>query len=239
VAAALSDDGFEAVVFDLFGTLVPEFPRTEFYDSVRGMASILGADEAAFLEGWNETAIGRQTGEYRDVADNVLRICEALGVEVDDDSLARALDLRAGLYRRWFHSRPGALETLTTLKEHEYPIGLISMCAPDTPALWRASELASFVDVEVFSSEVGLRKPDAAIYRYTCERLGVDPRACLFCGDGSYGELTGAAAVGMTPYLIADPTVIVEDQLRPEGENWNGASVADLRDLLPLLPPRE
>jgi hypothetical protein len=42
----------------------------------------------------------------------------------------------------------------------------------------------------------------------------------------------------MTPYLIADPTVAVEEQLRPEGENWIGASVGDLRDLLPLLPPR-
>jgi putative hydrolase of the HAD superfamily len=239
VADAVSDGGFEAAVFDLFGTLVPEFPRTEFYDSVRGMAAIVGADEEAFQEGWNDTAIGRQTGAYRDVAGNVRGICASLGVDVDEDALAQALDLRAGLYRRWFHSRPGALETLTTLKARGYPIGLISMCAPDTPALWRASELAPFVDVEVFSSEVGLRKPDPAIYRYACEKLDVDPRACLFCGDGSYGELTGAAAVGMTPYLIADPTVVVEEQLRPEGENWDGASVADLRDLLPLLPPRD
>ena len=136
MAHAVSD-GFEAVVFDLFGTLVPEFPRTEFYDSVRGMAAILGADEEGFLEEWHRTAIGRQTGAYADVASNVRGICKTLGVVVDDEALSRALDLRADLYRRWFHSRPGALETLTILKERGYPIGLISMCAPDTPALWR------------------------------------------------------------------------------------------------------
>jgi putative hydrolase of the HAD superfamily len=238
VASDVTDTLFEAVAFDLFGTLVPEFPQNEFYGSVRRMASILGADEERFLEEWHATAIERQTGVYPNIAENVRGICEALDVVVDDDELVRALAFRAAMYRRWFHSRPGALETLRTLKERGYPVGLISMCAPDTPALWRASELAPFVDVEVFSCEVGLRKPDAAIYRYACEKLGVDPRACLFCGDGSYGELTGAAAVGMTPYLIADPTVVVEEQLRPEGENWSGASVADLRDLFPLLPPR-
>jgi hypothetical protein len=54
VAAAVRDDGFEAAVFDLFRTLVPEFPRREFYDSVRGMAAILGADEEEFLEELSE-----------------------------------------------------------------------------------------------------------------------------------------------------------------------------------------
>ena len=50
----------------------------------------------------------------------------------------------------------------------------------------------------VFSSEVGLRKPGyPAIYLAASEGLGVSPQACLYCGDGAYGELTGAATVGM------------------------------------------
>jgi FMN phosphatase YigB (HAD superfamily) len=61
---------------------------------------------------------------------------------------------------------------------------------------------------------------------------------CLYCGDGAYGELSGAAAVGMTPFLIADPVVDVEDSLTPEREDWAGARVSDLRELLPLLPDR-
>jgi putative hydrolase of the HAD superfamily len=104
--------------------------------------------------------------------------------------------------------------------------------------MWRASSLAPFVDVEVFSSEVGLRKPDAAIYRYASDRLGVEPDACVYCGDGAYGELAGAQAVGMTAYLIVDPTVDVEAMLTPEREDWNGAQVTDLRELLALLPGR-
>ena len=58
----------------------------------------------------------------------------------------------------------------------------------------------------------------------------------MYCGDGAYGELAGAQAVGMTSYLIADPAVDAEESLTPEREEWDGASVADLRELLAFLP---
>jgi putative hydrolase of the HAD superfamily len=230
------DVSFEAVVFDLFGTLVPEFSKTEFFESVRGMARVVGADHDRFEEAWIETAEARQTGGFATVEDNVRYICRSLGVDAPDDAVAVALDLRLGLYRTWFHPRRGALETLMELTARGYPIGLVSMCAPDAPAMWRASALAPFVDVEVFSSEVGLRKPDAAIYRYATDGLGVDPASCVYCGDGAYRELSGAQAVGMTSYLIADPAVDVEESLTPEREEWDGARVSDLRELLAFLP---
>jgi putative hydrolase of the HAD superfamily len=230
---------FDAVIFDLFGTLVPEFPRTSFYDAVRHMAEVLGADPDAFVEGWSDTAILRQTGAYPGgIEENVRAICAAIGAPApSDDVLARAVAPRAQMYARWFHPRPGAIETLREVKARGYRVALISMCAPDTPAMWRASELAPFVDVEVFSSETGLRKPERAIYRYACERLGVTPERCLYCGDGAYSELTGAAAVGMTAVEIRDPDIDHDEQLRPEGEEWSGDRVADLRELLERLPP--
>ena len=228
--------GFAAVIFDLYGTLVPEFPRSDFYRAVDRMALELGADTEVFRERWNRTALRRQTGVYPTMEDNVREICEELGLpEPNDEILARSLEPRQGMYQRWFHPRPGSLETLADLRTRGLPLGLISMCAPDTPAMWRASELAGSVDVEVFSSEVGLRKPDAAIYRYACDRLGVEPVSCLYCGDGSYHELTGADAVGMTAVEIRDPDVDAHEQLRPEGEDWTGAWVADLRDLLAMV----
>ena len=181
----------QGVVFDLFGTLVPEFRRSDFYDAVRRMAEILGADPVRFEVAWNATALERQTGGFATVADNVRSICASLGVDPSGDA-----------------------------------------------AMWRASPLAPFIDVEVFSSEVGLRKPDAAIYRYAADGLGVDTQDCLYCGDGAHGELSGAAAVGMTPYLMADPSVDPKESLTPERENWDGPEVSDLRDLLPLVLSR-
>jgi putative hydrolase of the HAD superfamily len=227
---------FEAVVFDLFGTLVPEFSKKDFFQSVREMARVLDADPDTFEVAWIGSALERQTGRFATVEDNVRHICASLGLQPADGALAEALDLRLELYRTWFFPRRGALETLMELKGRGYPIALISMCAPDAPAMWRTSALAPFVDVEVFSSETGLRKPDPAIYRRATDGLGVEPAGCVYCGDGAYGELAGAQAVGMTPYLIADPAVDAEESLTPEREEWGGASVADLRELLAFLP---
>jgi putative hydrolase of the HAD superfamily len=228
---------FGAVVFDLYGTLVPEFSRSDFSASVQSMGEVLGAEAEAFRRGWDETAIGRQTGAFRSIEENLRSVCAGLGLSPTDEVMERACETRLVLYRRWFRPRPGAVETLRELKSRGYPIALVSMCAPDTPGFWRAGELAPFVDVEVFSSETGLRKPDPAIYHLAAERLGVEASECLYCGDGAYGELTGAAAVGMAAYLIRDPDVDPAQMLRPEGEDWTGAWVSDLRQLLPLLPP--
>lgn len=227
---------FDAVVFDLFGTLVPEFSKKDFFQSVREMAGVLGANPDRFEAAWTGSALERQTGGFATVEDNVRHICASLGLEPSQGALAEALNLRLDLYRTWFFPRRGALETLTELKGRGYPIALISMCAPDAPAMWRTSALAPFVDVEVFSSETGLRKPDPAIYRRATDGLGVEAAGCIYCGDGAYGELAGAQAVGMTSYLIADPTVDPEESLTPDREEWGGASVADLRELLAFLP---
>ena len=234
VASARSS---EAAIFDLFGTLVSEFPRSDFYDTVRAMGRTLGVDGGAFERAWDDSALGRQTGEYASVAANIRGICDELGVIPAAEAVERAVELRSGLYGRWFHPRAGALETLRELKLRGYPVGLVSMCAPDTPDMWRGSPLAPFVDVAVFSSESGLRKPEPAIYLAATDALGVEPWRCIYCGDGAYGELSGARSVGMTTYLIRDPAMDPADGLVPEREeDWDGASVADLRELLELFP---
>jgi putative hydrolase of the HAD superfamily len=130
---------------------------------------------------------------------------------------------------------PGALETLRWLRAEGYRTALISMCAPDTPALWRASPFAGLVDVEVFSSEVGLRKPEPEIYLHACELLGVEPRACVYVGDGSFGELSGAAALGMHAVLVLDPAVDVRTIHRPEAERWSGPRIGSLEEIRALL----
>lgn len=225
-----------AVIFDLYGTLVPEFPHEEFYASIDHMAAVLGADVEAFRDAWNATVADRQTGGYATMDDNVIAICAMLGLaEPDGVAVSSALERRAEMYRAWFRPRDGAVETLTELRARDLPLALISMCAPDTPPMWHASPFAGLVDVEVFSSEVGLRKPDSAIYRYACDRLDVGPADCLYCGDGAYRELTGATEFGMTAVEIRDPAVDVTTLLHLEGNDWTGARIGDLRELLEMV----
>ena len=60
---------FDAVVFDLFGTLVPEFSKKDFFHSVREMAGVLGADPDRFEAAWTGSALERQTGGFATVED--------------------------------------------------------------------------------------------------------------------------------------------------------------------------
>jgi epoxide hydrolase-like predicted phosphatase len=53
-----------------------------------------------------------------------------------------------------------------------------------------------FDDV-IISAEVGMRKPEAAIYLFAAQRLGVDPADCVFVDDLEQ-NVEGARAVGMT-----------------------------------------
>jgi putative hydrolase of the HAD superfamily len=226
---------FEAVVFDLFGTLVYEFPRSDWDEWLATSAAVLEADPEAFGLAWAATSIERQTGRAGGVEENLRTVAARAGAWPTDAQIAEALEVRSALYRKWFVPRPGAEEILRELRERTMPTALISMCAPDTPALWRASPLGGLIDVEVFSCEVGLRKPEPEIYLGAAERLGVDPTSCLYVGDGAYAELSGAASVGMHAVLIRDPAEAEVEAMRPEAEDWSGPAIADLREIIALL----
>jgi putative hydrolase of the HAD superfamily len=60
--------------------------------------------------------------------------------------------------------------------------------------------LAELFDAWVISSEVGLRKPDPAIYELAAERLRLPVEACVFVDDLP-GNLKPARALGMATVL--------------------------------------
>jgi FMN phosphatase YigB (HAD superfamily) len=57
---------FAAVIFDLFGTLVPNNRDEPYHESVRQMARLLGADAERFLAVWTgeELTAKRFTGAF-------------------------------------------------------------------------------------------------------------------------------------------------------------------------------
>jgi putative hydrolase of the HAD superfamily len=226
---------FGAVIFDLFGTLVHDFPESDWDEWFRISASALGIDATAFRREWEATAAGRQTGCLGDMEANIRELCRRVGADPSSAQVAATLEIRMALYERWFEPTQGTIETLRWLRAQGIPTALISMCAPDTPPVWRASLLAGLVDVEVFSCEVGLRKPDRAIYLYACERLGVEPSTCLYVGDGSYRELSGATAVGMTAIQVLDPDMDPRAMARSDPDEWAGAQIASIAEVRELL----
>ncbi len=223
----------EAVVFDLFGTLVPEFATSDWRRAMSEMAEVLGVDVDGLEREWSETSRERQTGGFPSPETNLRVVCERLGAEPGAGGIERAQRIRQDVYRGLFAPRPDAVGTLRMLKEGGLATGLISNCAPEAPALWWASPMASHVDVALLSTEVGLMKPDPDIYLMAAERLGVAPSGCLYVGDGGSYELAGAAAVGMDPVLLRDTPEVATD--RPEADGWTGRSIGALSEIPRLL----
>lgn len=66
------------------------------------------------------------------------------------------------------------------------------------------AEVLGHFDVIVESSRAGVRKPDPAIYRLTCDELGVAPDEAVFLDDLGV-NLKPARAMGMTTIKVTDP----------------------------------
>jgi putative hydrolase of the HAD superfamily len=117
------------------------------------------------------------------------------------------------------------MSTLERLRARGLKIGLITNCSSEIPAMWDESPFAPLVDACVFSCRMGARKPDSRLYELAAEKLGVDPEACVYVGDGNDDELAGAARVGMRPVL-----------LRTQSQrDWDGEAVDRLTDIVELV----
>lgn len=93
-----------------------------------------------------------------------------------------------------------------------------------------------YIDVPVFSCDERIKKPSPRIYEIACDRLNVKPQECIYVGDGSSEELTGAAAIGMCTILNRTDLTDVYDPHRPDVENWNGIVIDEISELRGIIP---
>src|SRR5947209_13197617 len=122
------------------------------------------------------------------------------GIEVSADELERFLEAEHAAWQpaRMLASTTHAL--LETLRARGLKVGLVSNALDSPDLLHRDLEqlgVAERLDVAVFSSEVGWRKPHPVIFERALEALGVEPSATLFVGDTLATDVAGAAALGM------------------------------------------
>ena len=115
-------------------------------------------------------------------------------------------------------TRPRMIAALARCKEH-FKVGAITnnmksddaRPAPRDPVRASAMEAAmALFDMVVESSVEGIRKPDPAIYRLACERLGVAPAACVFLDDLGI-NLKPARAMGMHTIKVVDEDQAIRD----------------------------
>jgi putative hydrolase of the HAD superfamily len=136
------------------------------------------------------------------------------------EDLGRDVELHAFAERYFAGLRPNEpmLELLAELRDGGYRLALLTNNVREWEVRWRAMlPVDELFEVVVDSAFVGVRKPDPAIYRLTCDRLGVAPERCLFVDDIEV-NCTAAAALRMVAVWFRDTPQAIEEMRAALGD---------------------
>jgi putative hydrolase of the HAD superfamily len=203
-----SATGFDAVVFDLGGVVMPS-PLDVFraYEARAGLPHrflsevvLAGGDDGA----WSRLERGEVT--MSEFADEFAAECARAGGDVDVVELFGEV-----------HAGSAPREEMVTAIERIRAAGLKTAALTNN---WRDADasdeeakrapLDHLFDVVVESAIEGLRKPDPRIYELVCERLDVAPAATVFLDDLGV-NLKPARAMGMATIKVDDPKAAVAE----------------------------
>lgn len=112
-----------------------------------------------------------------------------------------------GLRKTPWHSEdevpyPDAADTLRDLREQGYQLGIIANQSFGTAQRLEAWGLRNWFDVIAASAELGVSKPDRAIFEEALSMAGCRPEDAIMVGDRLDNDIIPAKAVGMTTVWI-------------------------------------
>ena len=145
------------------------------------------------------------------------RFLELACPEVEGNALDRAAAaVWAAHLRRnaWARVGQGVPEALARLRAAGLRLAVVSNSEGTLAALFAEVGLAGAVDTIVDSWEVGVAKPDPAIFHLALARLGVPPGSALMVGDTPATDIAGARAAGV-PAVLIDPLGLHPDADAP------------------------
>lgn len=184
----------KAVIFDMYETLITHY-TTDLYFS-EDMAKDAQVDYQDFYRIWKGTDADRTLGKmtFREVIRKILVENNAWNQEKFDLIIKKRTQTKEKLFEKL---HPEIIPMLEGLKEKGLKIALISNCFDEEASVIRKSILAPYFDVVCLSCELGMRKPEKAIFCKCLEELKLLPQECVYCGDGGSSELEAASALGM------------------------------------------
>lgn len=182
-------DNIDAVVFDVYGTLV------EITDKRAPFRRLL--------------RIGEQQGRAVSVADAAILMSAPLNLHAAAAQLSIVLEpgqlaqLEADLHSEIASIRlfPDTASTLQALRARGIKLGLCSNLAADyaDPIM---QLLPLQLDACTWSFQAGAIKPDPAIYQQACAALGCASERVLMVGDTPAADVDGPRAAGMQSILL-------------------------------------
>jgi putative hydrolase of the HAD superfamily len=226
---------YKTVIFDLFGTLVPSFSSRDYRLKVIEVADGLSAPAEKLWQLWYDTMDRSILGSYPSLEAKVTDICHKLDLRPNESDISKAVLALARYSIEKMTPRAEAFSVISQLKTAGYKIGLITDCGAEVPEAWEKLDIAPLFDVKVFSCLAGRHKPDPEIYHLAASELGVRMPDCIYIGDGSSQELTGASRVGMHPVQLYIEAEADPDVMRFGQEKWPGTRISSLSELPPLV----
>jgi len=224
-----------AVLFDLFGTLVPSPPVTEYRNVVDSVARIAGLPVDEFFERWMSANDDRLMGTHGSSESEIGHVMESFGNTLLGEQMSECVRVRRDAMHRLLNPKPDCLDMLQQLSDHGIALALVSDCVFDVPAIWPSTPFADLFTITVFSCVLGIRKPDARLYEAAMDGLGVTPSECLFIGDGGSNELQGARNLGIAAYMLDDQPADQSTVLRVDVHEWDGPSIQTLSQVPGLI----
>ncbi len=183
-----------AVYIDFGGVLV----RTEFQAPRQHLADRLGMTYKDLMRVVFESQTARQA--------SLGLIDEQAHWEATLRALGLPADGRQALTDAFFGGDVADRRLIAFLRDlrRQYKVGLISNAWSGLRAYITSQGFADAFDEMIISAEVGLVKPDPAIYHLALDRLGVQPAEAVFLDD-FIENVEAARAVGMHAIHFQDP----------------------------------
>lgn len=195
-----SDINPHGILFDLWGTLIYNVPRYKRED-YEPIARQVGRSAEEIWKKWVSYAPDALRGNLKSGEERALKVLAELGGP--PEAAAAMAHFEAENLAGQIHFYEGVPEMLSELRRRGYKTCLVSNCNYLTPEVVERMGLPKMMDEIVLSFQVGLVKPDKAIYQFAANRLGLGTGDCLFVGDGGDGELDGARNAGCKVALVA------------------------------------
>jgi putative hydrolase of the HAD superfamily len=215
-----------AVLLDALGTIVElERPWPHLVDELAARGIVVGEQDA-------RAAMLAEMAYYRAHHDEAsdwpgLRDLRRRCAAVIQEHLRTALPLvdveEALLAAVRFRPYPEVPETLARLRAGGARLAVVSNWDVSLHDVLERTGLRPLVDAVVVSAELGVAKPDPAIFAAALERLGATAGEALHVGDSVEHDVAGARAAGIDAVLVARDGAEVPDGVR---------AVASLDELL-------
>lgn len=183
-------------------------------------ARVLAANEEAWHRYWPDVEDGWMLGRLDGEAVSLeawRRTLLACGVnDVDLARAARQAHIRHAQATARLHD--DASPMLDLLKPR-FPLAVITNGASDTQrSSLRLLDLEDRFDAVLISGELGVAKPDPAVFRMAAARLGVEPVAVWHIGDNLGTDVAGARAAGLTAVWLNRLGAASTVEVRPDHE---------------------